>query len=322
MIRFLLAAAALAIAPAALAPAALAQVVNPADKARSRAEEVKPPPEEEAGREGREEPPDPAGRTRRVPSYAQPPVEEPAGAPAPGRLREEERISAYRQPRWTAHRRFPTTRIYVRPEGFFEMEWWIRPEVPRRRGPVETLTQLEAEIGLGHRLQLDLYLDFKKVGHKDDFTLAGQRVELRYALADWDEIPLNPTLYAEYAAKAGGPDVIELKLLLGGEIAPRWHWGTNLVFERELSGDLANEFQVTGGLSYTVVDTLFSVGAEVKASLANTRDDRDDLTENVRLGPSIQWRPHPASHIDVALLFGAGGNSNALEPFIVIGWEF
>jgi hypothetical protein len=52
------------------------------------------------------------------------------------------------------------------------------------------------------------------------------------------------------------------------------------------------------------------------------KGDRGDLTENVRVGPSLQWRPHPAAHVDVAMLFGIGGHSNLLEPFIVVGWEF
>ena len=30
-------------------------------------------------------------------------------------LREEDRIGPYGQPEWTAHRRFPFTRVYVRP---------------------------------------------------------------------------------------------------------------------------------------------------------------------------------------------------------------
>jgi len=37
-------------------------------------------------------------------------------------LREEDRIGPYGQPRWTAHRRFPSTRVYVAPPGQFEFE--------------------------------------------------------------------------------------------------------------------------------------------------------------------------------------------------------
>jgi hypothetical protein len=304
-----LALAAIALALLASAGPAQAQVVNPADKSKSSAEDMQSNTERRKEREG---------RVTRVPSYDQLPVKE----PPPGGLEEEEEIGAYGQPRWTAHRRFPTTRVYVRPQGFFELEYWLRPKVPRNGGPTDTETQFEAEMGLGYRTQLDVYLNFEKTGHDDHFELAGQSVEVRHALADWDVIPMNPTLYVEYAAEAGGPDVLELKLLLGGELTTRWHYGINLVFERELSGELSNEYQVTSGLSYTILDTEFSAGAEVKASFTDTKEDRGDLTENVRAGPSIQWRPHPAMHIDIAMLIGIGGHSNALEPFIVVGWEF
>jgi hypothetical protein len=293
----------------AFAAPARAQVANPGDAARSEARKL-PPPEEPQPNEG---------RARRIPSYEQPPVE-PPGAPV-RELAEEDRIGAYGQPRWTAHRRFPTTRIYVRPEGYFELEWWIRNKVPRHGAPAETLTQFEAELGLGHRLQLDLYLDAEKVGHDDEFKLAGERIELRYALADWDVIPGNPTLYFEYHAK-DGPDAVEGKLLLGGEIAPRWHWGINGVFEREISGALTNEFAVTAGVSYTVLDTRLSLGAEGKLAFANTREDRGSFSTEALLGPSIQWRPLPASHIDIAPLFGLSEESPVVETFIVVGWEF
>ncbi|MDA1192303.1 MAG: hypothetical protein O3A46_11555 [Candidatus Poribacteria bacterium] len=42
-------------------------------------------------------------------------------------LREEDRIGTYEQPRWSASRRFGRTRVYVRPEGQFEFEYWFIP---------------------------------------------------------------------------------------------------------------------------------------------------------------------------------------------------
>ena len=38
------------------------------------------------------------------------------------RLKEEQRIGEYRQPRWTATRRFTTTRVYVIPKGKAEFD--------------------------------------------------------------------------------------------------------------------------------------------------------------------------------------------------------
>jgi len=46
-------------------------------------------------------------------------------------LFEEQRIGSYQQPRWTATRRFPTTRVYVVPEGKVEFEYWLRPTFNR-----------------------------------------------------------------------------------------------------------------------------------------------------------------------------------------------
>ena len=71
----------------------LAQVINPADAARSSSAA---PDSQGAGAEG--------GRRR---SWELPEIVV-MGEPA-HRLREEQRVGAYRQPRWTATRRFPTT---------------------------------------------------------------------------------------------------------------------------------------------------------------------------------------------------------------------
>ena len=48
---------------------------------------------------------------------------------APRPLREENLIGSYEQPLWTATRRFPSTRVYVVPEGKMEVEYWLRTTV-------------------------------------------------------------------------------------------------------------------------------------------------------------------------------------------------
>src|SRR5262249_32606796 len=153
-------------------------------------------------------------------------------------LREEEHVGDYAQPRWSASRRFPTTRVYVVPKGKIEFEWWMKYQAPTddlRDG--RTLQSMwEFELGLGHRLQLDLYWVGEQQGFGGAYGVRQEKVELRYALADWGKLWGNPTLYAEWTHADAAPDRAEAKLLLGGEVAPRWHSGLNLVFERELSG--------------------------------------------------------------------------------------
>lgn len=281
----------------ALCSPASAQVVNPADKQKSEQEL-----ELERLRQG--EIPPTVVTAQRVSEY-----------------REEDRIGPYGQPSWTAYRRFPTTRVYVRPPGSFGFEYWSRPKLPRH-GPAEIQTQYEFEVGLPGRFQVDMYLVNNQTGNEGESSVNEQKLELRYALADWDEIPFNPTLYVELVNKDQAPDVLEYKLLLGGELKPSWHWGANLVLEHETGGELTNEYELTLGLSHTMEDEKWSLGGELKGSLTDTHADRGDYEQELKIGPSLQYRPFPNVHMDFAPLIGIGPDSPDAEIFFVLGYDF
>ncbi len=236
-------------------------------------------------------------------------------------LREEDRIGPYGQPEWTAHRRFPFTRIYVRPPGTFSFEYWVRPTIPRHKGKTDVRTQYEFEVGLPGRFQLDLYLDQNKSG-QDGAMENENAVELRYALADWGKLWGNPTLYGEYKSRDAEADVAEFKLLLGDEFSSSWHWGTNLYFERELGGSLENDYGFTAGVSKTLEDQRYSLGAELKIEYIDTHADRGEYEKVFLLGPSVQWRPSRNVHLDFAPLVGLGGDSPAMQALFVLGYEF
>lgn len=237
-------------------------------------------------------------------------------------LKEEERIGTAAQPRWTAVRRFPTTRVYVEAEGVSQFEYWMRPTVDRDGKFVKIRNQYEYEMGLPSRFQLDLYLTTMKNGNTGSVYFEELSWEVRYALADWGMLPGNPTLYFEWITAGGDSDAFESKLLIGDELGSRWHWGVNGVFERKIGGDLGQEYALTGGLSYTVIDMKLSLGAEVKASFEDTKDNRGTFEKTYLAGPSIQWRPLLAFHIDIAGLMGLTKDSPLTEPLIVAGWEF
>ncbi|MCA8964659.1 MAG: hypothetical protein H6838_07685 [Planctomycetes bacterium] len=237
-------------------------------------------------------------------------------------LREEDRIGSYQQPEWTSHRRFAETRVYVRPEGTAEFEYWLIPETSKDGGSTETKTQYEFEFGLPNRFQIDLYLVAHQDGNEGAMAIDEQKFEIRHALADWDEIWGNPTIYLEWAAINNAPDHVEGKLLFGGEAGESWHWGANLVFEHETGGLQENGYEITGGLSKTLVDQRFSVGAEVKAAWIDDKTDRGDFATEVLIGPSFQFRPVPNAHIDVAPLFGVTDDSPEAKLTLLFGWEF
>ncbi len=237
----------------------------------------------------------------------------------PSELREEDRIGSYAQPRWTADRRFSETRIYVIPEGKVEFEYWLVAEAPHH-GPTEVKHMFELEFGLPSRFQVDLYLIDRKEGSGGQSFIDGQ-FEIRYALADWGKIWGNPTLYLEYKAIDSAPDEIEAKLLLGGEIAPRWHWGANLVWDAQTGGDRETSYEFTNGVSYTFLDERFSLGVETQLALIDVHNHRGTYDTEFFIGPSVQYRPAANIHLDFAPLIGVADRS-AFKGFFIFGYEF
>src|SRR6185295_18483749 len=196
---------------------------------------------------------------------------------------------------------FATTRVYVHPPGSFEFEYWMIPTLPRS-GPAEIQSQYEFEIGLPGRFQVGLYMISNQEGNDGPMSFDEQKFEVRWAFADWGRIPANPTLYFELDTRDQEPDVIETKLLFGDELADDWHWGANLVFAHETGGDFENEHEITAAACRTFDNDRFSLGAEMKAGLVNTHDDRGDFEESLLIGPSFGYRPRPNIHLDFVTL--------------------
>jgi hypothetical protein len=235
----------------------------------------------------------------------------------PDLLKEEQPVGPYQQPEWTTERRFPGTRVYLQQvpwgTGF---EQWVRM-TRNHDGTMETRMQEEFEIGLPYRFQVDLYetwaIDQDRRSQQDEVS-----AEVRYALADWGVIPLNPTLYLEYAQHDHDPNTLEGKILLGTDLTPRWHWGLNLICEQALSGSKNTELAVSQGISYSLIDEKFGAGIEMEYSHVS----RENPKNNFLIGPSLQWRPTSWCHVDLSPLFGCTHDSPEVQAFLVIGIDF
>ncbi|MEK0449999.1 MAG: hypothetical protein RL088_2267 [Verrucomicrobiota bacterium] len=225
------------------------------------------------------------------------------------------------RPEWTTARRFPTTRVYIQKEPWQvgAGTWWRYRH--KRDGTSISRATAEIEIGLPHRMQLDLYYDMAIDGSRrsrtEDFA-----VELRYALADWGKLPLNPTLYAEYKWVDEGADVLELKLLLGDQLPGGWHYGANLVWEKELGGERTTEWQLVGGVSKTLVDGKFSLGIEGKYVHETTTTSRSEPEHKYHVGPSAQWRITDKFSVATTALFGLNDDSPRQECWLVLSYDF
>ena len=217
---------------------------------------------------------------------------------APAGLRENQPVDETARPDWTSARRFTTTRVYIQQSpGEIGFEQWLRFR-DFRDGTSQARFQEELEFGLPYRMQLDIYenwvVDQDRHADQDETSF-----ELRFALADWGKIPLNPTLYAEYAVVNQAPDTVEFKLLLGQDFGSRVHYGLNLVYEQETWGARSTEFAVTQGISYTLIDSVLSAGAEMEYENETERGSRSNpaqqfLNRPERAGAAIaQHAPRP-----------------------------
>ena len=218
-------------------------------------------------------------------------------------LEEERPVGPNQQPDWTTQRRFPTTRVYVQqpPWGVGFEQWW-RGKFPRK-GDSSHLFQEELSVGLPYRLQLDIYENWE-INEQGTVRHAGIQPEVRWALAEWGKIPLNPTIYGEWKFNDEAPDGYEIKILFGEELAPRWHWGFNAIYEQEVGGERETEWAWSQAISYTLIDQKLSAGVEMKFAYVTAKGSRATPEIEFLMGPSLQWRPTPNTHLDIVPQIG------------------
>lgn len=222
------------------------------------------------------------------------------------RLRDSEKVGSYNQPAWTTKRRFSTTRVYVLPEDKVQVEYWLLMEGGLSENTDPKYTGIyELKFGLGYRLQCDFYIKTLQKDSNAPIGIYSKSIELRYALFEWGKVFGNPSVYVEWIRRSQMPQKGEVKLLLGDGITERLFWGANLIFERELGGESVNEYGISAGLAYSVVDGVLSMGLETKLIGEDNQLDRLNLIEKkLLLGPSVLYTPLPAINIIFTPLFG------------------
>jgi hypothetical protein len=114
----------------------------------------------------------------------------------------------------------------------------------------------------------------------------------------------KPHLYGEWKFNSHEADAYEVKLLLGEEIAPRWHWGLNIFYEQQVDDERGSEFGFSQAVGYTLLDERLGLGMEMKFERASAPNFDGKPAVEFLIGPSIQWRPTPRTHFDLVPLFG------------------
>ena len=226
--------------------------------------------------------------------------------------------SAYGAPGAFSQSRFaPLTNAYVLPPGEIYFSTIFEDDVVHYRTPDLHWTQ-ECEMGLPYRVNLALETD---VQHHDDqsqdstFSLEG-----RYAFADWDKIPLNPTFFTECKFGVGNilvdegaptpghkfgphgfhtstpiPDSVEMRLLLSEDFFDRIEWAMNTFFEQEIGLDRGREWGIANSIETPI--PLFGAPPPAPAVERNSQSKNVQpvagsaaLSEELKAGVEFQFR--------------------------------
>jgi len=250
--------------------------------------------------------------------------------------------SAYGAPGGLSRSRFaPLTTAYVLPPWAFYFGEIYEGNAFRHGFPDHTFTQ-EVEMGLPYRFGVAAEAELERFnggGGVQTVSLEG-----RYALADWNKIPLNPTLFAEYKFGVGTirheegpppppgeeegeesgppkvPDAYEFRLLLAQDFGERVEWAMNWFFEKENTGDRGREWGFAQSASVPILLPREQLKIEMEYKNFTVKDTRGSPMHSFVIGPSAAFRPSKNTRFDVSTLFGCTDDSPAVQVFAVFSF--
>jgi len=234
--------------------------------------------------------------------------------------------SAYGAPPDLSHGRISTlTKSYVLSPFSFELESGYDGDIFRHGLPVQLFRQ-EIEMGLPGRFTVGVR---NQVEHfagdtfERSFTL-----EARYALANWNKLPLNPTVSIEYRFGFGNavhvPDSGELALLVSHDFPNLVEWAMNIFVDREFSGreSTAAGFAQSVEVPVLLPEEKLEVGLEMQYRSGGETIEPDRTIKGLVIGPTLAWRPTKSVRFDLSPLFGCSDHTPALQMFAVLSFSF
>ena len=236
----------------------------------------------------------------------------------------EELPSAYGAPPDLSHGRISTlTKSYVLSPFAFELEAGYAGAVFRHGLPSQLFGQ-EIEMGLPARFTVGIQNQVEHfAGETRDrsFTL-----EARYALADWNKLPLNPAISAEYRFGLSKtlPDSGELALLISHDFPHLIEWAMNIFVDREFGGRQSTSAGFAQSVEVPVLlpEEKLEVGLEMQYRSGGEAPGRNGTIKGLAIGPTLAWRPTKNARFDLSPLIGTSDHTPAVEVFAVFSFSF
>src|SRR6266403_1022382 len=236
----------------------------------------------------------------------------------------EELPTAYGAPPDLSHGRISTlTKSYVLSPFGFELEAGYEGAVFRHGLPAQLFRQ-EIEMGLPARFTVGIQNQVEHfAGETRDrsFTL-----EARYALADWNKLPLNPTISAEYRFGLSNalPDSGELALLISHDFPHLIEWAMNIFVDREFGGRQSTSpgFAPRVEVPVLLPEEKTQLGVEMQYRSGGEAPGRNGTIKGLAIGPTLAWRPTKNARFDLSPLIGTSDHTPTVEVFAVFSVSF
>jgi hypothetical protein len=242
------------------------------------------------------------------------------------------------------------TQAYVLPPGAVFAGLIYEGDALKFNRPDHMLTQ-EIEIGLPCRFGIAVENSVENFrGRTQNRTFS---IEGRYALADWNVIPLNPTIFVEYKAATGStilhdegppaplgkgeaqaflmqhkplPDAVEVRFLFAQDFTNNVEWAANIFVEQEIGGDRGREVGFAQSVMFPILlpKERLKVGAEMQYTSFTDSGLREAGASSPRviIGPTAAWKPSKNTRLDVSPLFGVTDDAPRASVFVVFSMLF
>ncbi len=232
--------------------------------------------------------------------------------------------SAYGAPPDLSHGRISTlTKSYVLSPFSFELETGYEGDAFRHGLPSQLFRQ-EIEMGLPARFTVGMQNQvehFAGETHDRNFTL-----EARYALADWNKLPLNPAISAEYHFGLSNslPDSGELGLLISHDFPHLIEWAMNVFVDHDFGGRESTSAGFAQSVEVPVLlpEEKLEVGIEMQYRSGGETPARNRTTKGFAIGPTLAWRPTKSARFDLSPLIGTSDHTPAVQVFAVFSFSF
>jgi hypothetical protein len=236
----------------------------------------------------------------------------------------EELPSAYGAPPDLSHGRISTlTKSYVLSPFNFELEAGYEGDIFRHGLPVHLFRQ-EIEMGLPARFTVGVQ---NQVEHLSGDTFERSfTLEARYALANWNKLPLNPTISVEYRFGLDNAvqDSGEFALLISHDFPHLVEWAMNIFVDREFDGRESTNAGFAQSVEVPVLlpEEKLELGLEMQYRSGGETIEPDHTIKGLVLGPTLAWRPTKSVRFDLSPLFGCSDHAPALQMFAVFSLSF